>query len=151
MRNSSLRALPLLHLGHGSLLSVNIVAFILGFIATVIVVASVSSIIVVSEDEDVFGDSRIVDIFEGANSMELLPKGTLYDLVLISLVEFNFMFEVDLVIARVFDFYIVRLHVHRDWQDPRQGEVGIFDVLSVYFFIPVQQVGVFEFLDWLLS
>jgi len=111
----------------------------------------VSSIIVVSEDEDVFGDSRIIDIFEGANSMELLAKGTLDNLVLISLVEFNFMFEVDLVIARVFHFYIVRLHVHRDRQDPRQGEVGVLDVLAVYFFIPVEQVGVFEFLNWLLS
>jgi len=50
MRNNSFRALFLFHLGHGRLLSVNIVAFILGFVTTVIVIASVPSVIVVSED-----------------------------------------------------------------------------------------------------
>ena len=43
------------------------------------------------------------------------------------------------------------LHMDTDGQDALKREIRILDVSSVDFLIFIQQVGVLEFLDWLLS
>jgi len=82
--------------------------------------------------------------------MEFLSESSLDNLVLIALMKFRFMLEMDLVVTFICRSFVGALHVERDGLDARQGEVGILDVLAVYLFVPVQQIGVLELLDRLV-
>lgn len=82
--------------------------------------------------------------------MEFLSESSLDNLVLIALMKFRFMLEMDLVVTFICRSFVGSLHVERDGLDARQGEVGILDILAVYLFVPVQQIGVLELLDRLV-
>jgi len=79
--------------------------------------------------------------------MKFLHDGSLDDLVLLALEHLSFVIEVYFVVGCVRRNYFGFVHMQRYWQNARQREVGVVDVLSVYFFILIEQVWIFELLD----
>jgi hypothetical protein len=114
------------------------VAFVVSFIAAVVVPPTMLAVIVVSHQKGVLGNIGIVAVLEFCYSVEFLSKGPSNYLILFVLVHWVLMVKVKHVVFHVFLHLVSQLHVLRDGQDPLQREVGILDVSSVHFLVSVQ-------------
>ena len=119
-------------------------------VAAVVVPASLSSIVIVSQYECIESSSVTLGILNGCYSVELLTDCALNDLVLLILMQLSSVIKVQLVVVVVRYHHFGLLHVQTNWKDSLEGEVWVFNVPPVYFLILVEQIGVLEFLDWLL-
>jgi len=134
----------------GSLLLVHVATLVLSLIATVIVPASLPTIVVVSEDESIHSRRVALCILDVGHSVELLANRSLNDDILLVLVILSRGLEVQLIVVCIRHHYLRLLHVHTYWQDALQGEVRVLDIAAIDLFILVEQVGVLELLDGLL-
>ena len=114
-------------------------------------VVCVSTVVVVTEDEDVTRDGGVFGVLDGGYAVEVLADGALDELVLLVLVEAGAIVEMDLVKTICLDHGVTLLHVKADRQDSCQREIRVFNVLAVDLLIDVKQVRVLELLYWLLG
>ena len=135
----------------GGLLCIDIAAFALTLVAAVVVPSTLSTIVVVPQDECVHRCGIALGILYRGHTVQLLADGSLDYLVLFILMQLGSMVKVQLVVIEVRHSNLGFLHVHTDGQNPLQREIWILDVTPVYLLILVEQVGVLELFDGLLS
>jgi hypothetical protein len=82
--------------------------------------------------------------------MEFFTESPLDDLVLVASMIAFLVVKVKFVVSCIDFPLIVGVHVDRYWQNARQTEVRIFDILTINFLIPVKQVGILKLFNWLL-
>lgn len=117
----------------------------------VVVPPAVASIVVVAQNERVARDSGVLGVLDAAHAVEVLSDLPLDNLVLLALQILVLEIEVKLVIGLIGADHFRFFHVEADRQNARQGEVRVFDVVAVDFLIDVEEVGVLELLDRLVS
>ena len=129
----------------------NIASHAATLVTDILIPASVTAFIVIPGDQSVLSDCTLLTVFNADNPVEVLSDLSLHDLVLLALQVLGGEVKVQLVIGGVSadDFGFV--HLQGDRQNSGQSEVRVLDIFAVNFLVDVQQVGVFEFLDWFVS
>ena len=117
------------------------------FVRDIVVPPAVASVVVIAQNERIDSDSSVLGVFNTAHAVEVLANLSLDDLVLLTLKILVLVVEVKFVVSRIGADNFCLLHVKTDRQNTRQGEVRVFDVVAVDFFIDVEKVGVLELLD----
>lgn len=120
------------------LLRVDVAALVLPLVAAVIVPAALSPVVVVAQDERVGGGQVTLRILNVRHSVELFANCPLNDYVLLVLVILGIRLEVELIVVGLWDDDLGPLHMHTDGQNALEGEVGVFDVFAVNFFVLVK-------------
>lgn len=83
--------------------------------------------------------------------MEIFTNLPLHDLVLLARQVLSCVVEVKFVVGGVGTDDLCFLHMKGNRQDSRQSKVGVLNVISVHFLVDVQEVGILEFLNWLVG
>ena len=91
---------------------------IVPLVTTIVIVATMTAVIIVAEDQDVAGNGRIPGLFHGGDPGELLVDCPLHELVLLVLVQLAAVIKVNLVKSIRLYQRIRLLHMQTDWQDP---------------------------------
>ena len=99
----------------GRLLLVYVGALVLSLIATVIVPSTLSSVVVVSQDECIDGGSVALSVFNVGDAVEFFADSALHDDILLVLVILSISLEVQLVVVGVRHDDLGLFHVHTDW------------------------------------
>ena len=79
--------------------------------------------------------------------MHLFHHSPLYDDILLILLKFRSVHEVKLIVALVFLYHFVLVHIKRDGQVTLEGEIRILNVRTIYLLILVEEIRVLEFLN----
>ena len=99
----------------GRLLLVYVGALVLSRIATVIVPSTLSSVVVVSQDECIDGGSVALSVFDVGDAVEFFADSALHDDILLVLVILSISLEVELVVVGIWHDNLGLFHVHTDW------------------------------------